>query len=108
MKAKLLLLIFVLAASSWCLIVITFATQRGTTIQPYLNAPWAGIALGTFGGFMIGALGLRVFYAATHKEFLRKLRQQVPLQAISGNDPLVPCQVGHREPYIAKAHYAGE
>ncbi len=102
MKAKLLLLIFVLAASAWCLIVITFATQRGVSIDfPFFIAnPWAGIALGTFGGFMIGALGLRMYANVTHREFMRRLAKQMPLQALSGNDPLVPCQVGHREAYL--------
>jgi len=99
MKAKLLLLIFVLAASAWCLIVITFATQRGTTIPPYLDAPWAGIALGTLGGFLIGALGLRVFYGATQKEFIKRLAKLEPILTVSGNDPLVACQTMYRQPY---------
>jgi len=103
MKAKLLFLIFILAASAWCLIVITFATTRGVSIDfPFFIAnPWAGIALGTFGGFMIGALGLRMYANVTHKEYLRKLATIRPLATVNGTDPLVPCQTMYREPYFS-------
>ena len=102
MKAKLLFLIFILAASAWCLIVITFATTRGVNMDTpiYIAYPWAGIVLGVLGGFMIGALGLRVYSNANHKAFMRKLAEAEPLRAQGGNDPLVPCQVGHREAYL--------
>ncbi len=101
MKAKLLFLIFILAAVMWMLVVIMVGTQNHFTYEPLLlSCPWAGIALGTIGGFCIGALGLRVYANASHKEYMRKLNERVPLQVQSGNDPLVSCQVGHRVPYI--------
>ncbi len=101
MKSKLLLLIFVLAGVMWSLAVTVVATQKGFAVQ-YLDAPWAGITLGTFGGFMIGALGLRVHAIAAHKEALRKLRTTSPPQvAVSHwNEMQAPFEQEHREPYI--------
>lgn len=100
MKAKLFLLVFVAAGGAWALIVTVFAAQNGFSLVPYLNAPWAGIALGTFGGWLIGAFGLRMHNKIAHVEAIRKMNAQPKLAAMNGNDPLVPCQVGHREPYF--------
>jgi len=100
MKSKLLLLIFVLAGVMWSLAVTIVATQKGFTLQ-YLDAPWAGIALGTFGGFMIGALGLRIYAKVSHREALRKIRERLPRQVETIDDyRLDSCQTMYRQPYV--------
>ncbi len=101
MKAKLLLLIFVLASVFWALAVTVVAAHAHFEYPPF-DVPWAGIALGTFGGFMIGALGLRMYVKVSHKEALRKLRTTSPPQvAVSHwNEMQAPFEQEHREPYI--------
>jgi hypothetical protein len=101
MKSKLLFLIFILAAISWDLIVTVIAAQHGFAIPSYcLDCPWAGIALGTLGGFCIGALGLRMYAKVSHQEKLRRINRNTVRHVEIYPDPLEPCQVGHREPYI--------
>jgi hypothetical protein len=100
MKSKLLLLIFVLAGVLWALAVIIAATNNRFTTS-FLSVPWAGIALGTFGGFMIGALGLRMYAISAHKEDMRKLRLPPPQVSVHHwNEMQAPFEQEHREPYI--------
>jgi hypothetical protein len=103
MKAKMLFSIFILAAVCWSLIVIVIGTQHGFILQPYLDSPWSSGIVGIFGGFMIVALGLRVYGSASSKEFLRKVRAANPRHEIATNDgyALDKCQTMYREPYIA-------
>lgn len=100
MKPKLLLLIFVLGAIMWSLAVTTVAAQSRFEYPP-LDIPWAGIALGTFGGFMIGAFGLRMYAKVLNKEALRlqAVPRQVPY-APNWNEPLEPFEQPHCQPYI--------
>jgi len=76
MKSRMMLLIFIWSAAMWAL-TVTVAAERASLQFPslYLNCPWAGIALGTFGGFLIGALGLRVYAKTSIKEAMQKMRQ---------------------------------
>lgn len=101
MKAKLLFSIFILAGVCWSLIVITIGVQHGFILQPYLDSPMSSGIVGIFGGFMIVALGLRVYSSASAKEFLKRLRK-APKHAIATNDgyALDKCQTMYREPYI--------
>jgi hypothetical protein len=101
MKAKLLFSIFVLAAVCWSLIVIVIGTSHGFILQPYLDSPWSSGIVGIFGGFMIVALGLRVYGAANGKEFLKRL-EKAPKREIATNDgyALDKCQTMYRQPYI--------
>jgi hypothetical protein len=100
-KAKLLFSIFILAGVCWSLVVIMVGVQNGFVLQPYLDGPWSSIFVGILGGFMIVALGLRVYGIASAKEFLRKLRK-APKHAIAMNEgyALDKCQTMYREPYI--------
>ncbi len=102
MKSKLLLLVFVLAAVLWSVVVIEVASERMFSFPPYLDYPWAGIVLGTFGGFLIGALGLRMYTIITHREDVRKLRTTSPPQVAASdwNEMQAPFEQEHREPYI--------
>lgn len=101
MKAKLLLLIFILAGVMWSLAVTVVAANTRFEYPP-LAVPWAGIALGTFGGFLIGALGLRMYTKISHREGLRKLRTAPKPQvaAFDWNEMQAPFEQEHREPYI--------
>jgi hypothetical protein len=101
MKAKLLFLVFIVAAICWSLIVIMVGTQHGFILQPYLDSPWSSGIVGIFGGFMIVALGLRVYGAANGKEFLKRL-QKAPKRAIATHETyaLDSCQTMYRQPYI--------
>jgi len=77
MKSKLLFLIFILAAIGWALIVTVTAAQHGFAVLRYgLECPWAGIALGTLGGFMIAALGLRMYAHTSTDEAIRKISRK--------------------------------
>jgi len=100
-KAKLLFLVFIVAAVCWSLIVVMVGTQHGFILQPYLDSPWSSGIVGIFGGFMIVALGLRVYSSASAKEFLKRL-QKAPRHTIATNDgyALDKCQTMYREPYI--------
>jgi hypothetical protein len=101
MKAKLFLLVFVAAGGAWALIVTVFAAVDGFALVPYLNVPWAGIALGTFGGWLIGALGLRMYYKVDAQNAIRKLNAMVPRRpATAERFKLEPFQHGHRVPYF--------
>jgi len=101
MKAKLLLLIFVLGAVVWSLAVTLVAAQNRFEYPPF-DIPWAGIALGTLGGFLIGALGLRMYAKVSHKEALRKLRETMPPTVVVSpwNERPAPFEQEHRQPYI--------
>lgn len=101
MKAKLFLLVFVVAGGAWALVVSVAAAMNGFNIFG-VGAPYAGIALGTLGGFLIGAFGLRMYHKADAQNYIKRMNARRPLTAVSGIDPLVPCQVGHREPYLDK------
>jgi hypothetical protein len=99
MKAKLFLLVFVVAGGCWALVVSVAAAMHGFSFFG-VAAPYAGIALGTLGGFLIGALGLRMYTKADAQNFIKDCNSRARLAAANGNDPLVPCQVGHREAYF--------
>lgn len=99
MKAKLFLLVFVTAGVCWALVVSVAAAMHGFNVFG-VGAPYAGIALGTLGGFLIGALGLRMYVKADAQNFIREMNSRPRMAVVNGNDPLVPCQVGHREPYF--------
>lgn len=88
MKRFLFLLIFILAAAGWALIVLTKTIGIGWE-------PFKAMGLAIFGAFWIGAIGLRLFYLIGPP-----MPKIMPILIVSGNDPLVPCQVGHREPYF--------
>jgi hypothetical protein len=104
MKSKLFLLVFVVAGVAWALLVSVFAAQRGFSFVPYLDAPWAGIAVGTFGGWMIGALGLRMHAKIAHEEALRRINEHTVRHMEIYSDP-EPRQAGHREPYVERRKY---
>lgn len=99
MKAKLFLLVFVIAGICWALVVSVAAAMNGFNVFG-VGAPYAGIALGTLGGFLIGALGLRMYAKADAINFIRKLNSKPRFTAMNGNNPLEPYQVGHRTPYF--------
>ena len=99
MKAKLFLLVFVVAGGSWALVVSVAAAMHGFNIFG-VGAPYAGIALGTLGGFLIGAFGLRMYYKADAQNFIKRMNKRVPLTAVNGFDPLESYQVSHRAPYF--------
>ena len=89
MKQLMYLLIFVLAGVAWALVVTVAAASWSA--QPYLSAPWAGIALGTFGGWIIGAAGLRLYTKIAYRSrFPKTVRVAVPAVLSGREERYVP------------------
>ena len=99
MKSKLFLLVFVVLGVCWALLVTVYA--QGVALAAYhVPPPYAGMALGVLAGWLVIALGLRVYCGILHKNAVRWARSRPPIPVTSGKDPLVPCQTMYRQPYI--------
>jgi len=98
-KSTLYLLVFVALGVCWALVVTVYA--QGVALAEYnIPAPYAGMALGVLAGWLVIALGLRVYCGILHKNAVRWARSRPPIPVTSGKDPLVPCQTMYRQPYI--------
>jgi len=99
MKAKLFLLVFVVMGVCWALLVTVYA--QGVALRAYhIPPPYAGMALGIFSGWLVIALGLRVYARITYRNAMQQQRSRPSIPVTSGNDPLEPCQTMYRTPYI--------
>lgn len=99
MKAKLFLMVFMVAGICWALVVSVAAAMNGFSVFG-LAAPYAGIGLGTLGGFLIGALGLRMYTRADAQNEIKRLNALPRHPIVTADNPLDACQMGHREAYI--------
>jgi hypothetical protein len=90
-KSRLFLAVFYALASFWALVVLNSTSAWPT---------WQAWGMAMLPAFLIGALGLRLYVSIRFKDFIRKCRNAPRVEATSGKDPLVPCQVGHRQPYF--------
>lgn len=101
MKAKLFLLVFVVMGGAWALIVSVYGVSLILSFAGVvIPAPYAGIALGSFGGWWIGAIGLRLSTKAAFTTAIRRMNAEPRHEICNGVNPLVACQNGHREPYF--------
>jgi hypothetical protein len=82
---------FIGLSASWALVVINTTPQW---------AFWQAMGLAALGAAMIAALGLRIVTVLDTRWFIQDCNKRAKSQAVSGNDPLVPCQVGYRQPYF--------
>lgn len=83
--------LFVGMSVSWALVVINKTAMWDM---------WQAFSLAGLGAAIIAFVGLRLVTILDTRWFIRDCRSKSRRPAESGNDPLVACQIGHREPYF--------
>jgi len=98
-KSSLFLLVFVALGVCWALVVTVYA--QGVALSEYhVPAPWAGMGIGIVCGWLVIALGLRMYSNINHKNAIRHMASQPVRETVGGNDVLEPYQHGHRAAYF--------
>ncbi len=98
-KSSLFLTVFVALGAAWALIVTVYA--QGVALSEYhIPAPWAGMGIGVVCGWLIIALGLRLYVNINHKNAIRAINSKPLRPTVNGQDVLEPFQRGHRVPYF--------
>src|SRR5271169_3786877 len=92
--AKAIYALFVGLAASWAIVVTSMTPQW---------AFWQAMGLAALGAAMIAALGLRVVTKLDTRWFIQSCNARPKREIVGGNDPLVSCQIGHREPYFNRS-----
>jgi uncharacterized membrane protein len=101
MKNKLFLLVFVLMGAFHATVVSVVAARNGFEWLGVV-APYAGIVVGTTGGFLIGALGLRMYTRRDTRHFIEAANAraaQYRATMCEGYE-LDQCQTMYRKPYV--------
>jgi hypothetical protein len=92
-RVRIMYALFVGIAASWMILVLN-ATASWTEAYKAWGLAFLGAA-------MIAAVGLRLVTIIDAKLFIRDCNARARRQTFNGSDPLVPCQVGHRQPYFS-------
>lgn len=88
--------LFVGMAASWMLIVLN---------QTSMWDAWQAWGLAFLGAALIAGVGLRFVTLLDTKLFIRDCNKRAKRQPVMAQDPLEPCQVGHRQPYFSPRVY---
>jgi hypothetical protein len=95
LQVRIVKALFIGIAASWMILVLN-ATASWTET-------WKAWGLAFLGAALIAAVGLRLVIILDTRWFIRDCNKKTKYQAINGNDPLVSCQVGYRQPYLVRA-----
>jgi hypothetical protein len=91
-KSRAIFVLFILLSAFWALVVLN-ATARW-------DETWKAWGLALVGVICISGVGIRLYTIFDTKLAIAALNRQPKRMVVTGNDPLEPCQVGYREPYI--------
>jgi len=96
LRTRIIIALFIGISASWMLIVLNQTSSWDF---------WQAWGLAGLGAVIIAAVGLRLATILDTKWFIRDCNKRAKHQPVGGNDPLVPCQVGHRQPYFSPRVY---